>query len=242
MRHALVAVLVVAGVAVPAQAATPAAQSLRQELRVEEQVLQVTLGELAREEEAVRGAWVRVERQSADLLRAQEQGESLDSLRLREADLRAAEVELEMRLQQAQRLRRELIASRVRIEETLAEVRRLEEQVGVGEDPLSGPWRLVMEPGGQEGYMSLELDGTLVVGTYQLAGGWSGSLRGTLVAGKVRLERVDSQVGFVSVLYARLSGSGEGARLAGTWEATQLATGGPSSGGWVAERVRSLPE
>jgi hypothetical protein len=189
----------------------------------------------------IQGAWDRVERQSTDLRRAQEQGESLDSLRLREADLRQAEAELGMHIGQAQKLRREMIATRMRFDETEAEVRRLEAKVGSDEDPLSGPWRLVVEPGGQEGYMSLQLDGTLIAGSYQLAGGWTGSLRGTLVAGKVRLERIDSQLGYVSVFYARLSGEGEGARLEGTWEATQLATGMPSSGTWVAERVTELP-
>jgi hypothetical protein len=134
-----------------------------------------------------------------------------------------------------------LIAGRLRIAELEAEVERLESAVGTSDDPVSGPWRLVVEPGGQEGYMSLVLDGTLVQGTYQLAGGWTGSLRGTLVAGKLRLERIDSQIGFSSVFYARLIGSGEEARLEGTWDATQLATGMPSSGSWVAERVRELP-
>ncbi len=224
-----------------ADAALPLAQALREEVKVEERVLALAIGEVGQAEEQIQGAWVRVERQSADLLRAQEQGESLDSIRLREADLRAAESELMMHIRHSQQLRREMIAGRLRIAELQAEVERLESTVGSSDDPVSGPWRLVVEPGGQEGYMSLVLDGTLVQGTYQLAGGWTGSLRGTLVAGKLRLERIDSQIGFSSVYYARLLGSGEGARLEGTWDATQLATGMPSSGSWVAERVRELP-
>ena len=235
-------VLLILATAVPsAHAALPLAQALSEEARVEQKVLADALGELQQSEEQLQGAWVRVDRQTSDLLRAQEQGESLDSLRLREADLRAAEAELMMHIRHSQHLRRELIASRLRIDELMAEVERLESTVGSSEDPISGPWRLVVEPGGQEGYMSLSLDGTLVQGTYQLEGGWTGSLRGTLVAGKLRLERIDSQIGFASVFYARLTGEGEDARLEGTWDATQLATGMPSSGSWLAERVRELP-
>jgi hypothetical protein len=240
MRRLLLAGLIVATASL-VEAVLPLAQALREELKIQEKLLQQSLSEVQQEEEQIQAAWVRVDRQASDLLRAQEQEESIDSLRLREADLRQAEADLMMHIHHAQQLRRELIAGRVKISETLAEVKRLEEKVGKSEDPLSGPWRLVVEPGGQDGFMSLQLDGTLVGGTYQLGGGWSGSLRGTFVAGKVRLERIDSQLGFASVFYARLSGEGEGARLEGTWEATQLATGLPSSGSWVAERVRELP-
>lgn len=240
MRWRTVLLMLVA-VVPNADAALPLAQALREEVKVEERVLALAIGEVGQAEEQIQGAWVRVERQSADLLRAQEQGESLDSIRLREADLRAAESELMMHIRHSQQLRREMIAGRLRIAELQAEVERLESTVGSSDDPVSGPWRLVVEPGGQEGYMSLVLDGTLVQGTYQLSGGWTGSLRGTLVAGKLRLERIDSQIGFSSVFYARLIGSGEEARLEGTWDATQLATGMPSSGSWVAERVRELP-
>lgn len=240
MRRILLALLVVA-VAAGTEAALPLAQALREELRIQERLLSLNLSELQQQEEQIRAAWDRVDRQGEDLIRAEVQEESLDSLRLREADLRQAEAELEMHIHQAQQLRRELISLRVRFEEVLSEVRRLESTVGEAEDPLSGPWRIVIEPGGQEGYMSLELDGTLVQGTYQLTGGWTGSFRGTFVAGKVRLERIDSQMGFATILYARLVGSGVGARMEGTWDATQLASGLPSAGSWIAERVQELP-
>jgi hypothetical protein len=240
MRHVVLAVVVAAS-ATLVEGAQSLAQTLREELKIQQKLLELSLSELQEQQDKVQAAWVRVELQSSDLLRAQGQEESLDSLRLREADLRQAEAELTMHIRQAQQVRREMIAGRLRVAETLAEIRRLEEKVGRSDDPLSGPWRLVVEPGAQDGFMSLQLNGTLVEGTYQLSGGWSGSLRGTFVAGKVRLERIDSQIGFASVFYARLSGDGDNARLEGTWEATQLATGLPATGTWVAERVNELP-
>ena len=58
----------------------------------------------------------------------------------------------------------------------------------------------MVEPG-QEGVAHLNQRGTLVEGTYSLSGGFSGSFRGTFVAGKVRLERIDSQYGFAAIYY-----------------------------------------
>jgi len=53
----------------------------------------------------------------------------------------------------------------------------------------------------------------------------------------VRLERIDSQIGFAAIFYGRLVGRGENLRLQGNWEATQLASGLPSRGSWTATRV-----
>jgi hypothetical protein len=83
----------------------------------------------------------------------------------------------------------------------------------------------------------LQQQGTLVTGTYSLSGGFSGSFRGTFVAGKVRLERIDSQYGFAAIFYGRPVGRGRNARLQGNWEATQLASGLPSLGTWSATRI-----
>jgi hypothetical protein len=94
----------------------------------------------------------------------------------------------------------------------------------------------------QEGTAYLQQMGTLVTGTYALSGGFSGSFRGTLVAGKVRLERIDSQIGFAAIFYGRLIGEGPNARLQGNWEATQLASGLPSAGSWTGRRIVEEPE
>ncbi len=200
------------------------------------------LSSLDQERAQLQEAWVRMERQSADFLQAKRQGESLESLQLRDQDLRQAESEFMMSLFAMQRLRRSMLTTQATIDVTQQAIRRLEEAVGSAEDPLSGTWRLAVEPGGQEGQMSLQLDGTLVQGTYHLSGNWIGSLRGTFVAGKVRLERIDSQIGFAAIFHGRLQGQGKNATLQGNWEATQLAAGMPSSGTWVAHKVTEAPE
>jgi len=95
---------------------------------------------------------------------------------------------------------------------------------------------------GQEGLVYLQQQGTLVSGTYALSGGFTGSLRGTFVSGRVRLERVDSQIGFAAIFYGRLADRGQNPTLQGNWEATQLASGLPSRGSWTARKVTEIEE
>ena len=94
----------------------------------------------------------------------------------------------------------------------------------------------MVDPGGLEGEMELNLEGTLINGTYHLQGGWFGSFRGTLVSRRVRLERVDSKLGFTSIFYGELT-EDDPPRLQGTWEGTHLSSGQPSGGTWVAEKI-----
>jgi hypothetical protein len=210
--------------------------NLRGQLKIQEALLEKEVAQLEEQQARIQEAWVRVEREMGDMLRAQKQGEALENLELRDEDLRLAESELLMNLFANQRLRRELLANQATIAATRDEIRRLEESVGTTTDPITGTWRLVWEPGGHEGQMFLTLDGTLVQGTYQLSGGWNGSLRGTFISRKVRLERIDSQAGHGAVLNGRLHLRGRTVRLQGSWEAKELASGLPSAGTWYGER------
>jgi len=219
------------------EAGSPSAAVLRQELKIQEAMLEKQIEELRQHRGDIIEAWVRIDRESADYLRAQQQDEATESLRLRDVDLRRAEAELTMHVSEAQRVRRALITTRALIDETKAELERQGSEVGPKNDPITGTWNVYHEPGGQEGKFYLELDGTLVQGTYSLDGGWAGSLRGTLVASKVRLERIDRQIGFAAILYGQLMMSDGHPRIQGRWEATQLASGLPSAGTWVAVRT-----
>jgi hypothetical protein len=100
-------------------------------------------------------------------------------------------------------------------------------------DFLTGRWAVQLEPGEQRGVFRMNLQGTLVSGEYTLEGGYSGSLRGTLVNDRLRLERVDSRLGFSAIYHGRLSREGQ---IAGTWESTTFGTGAPGSGRWRAVR------
>ena len=236
------AAVILAMWAAVATAAGPVTLMLDQQMRLQQRLLEEEANELGRQLERVEEAWVRVRRESSDLSRAQRQGESLESLRLRDADLRQAESDLVMQLEEAQRLRRAVLGRKAEIVLLQARLEELEGRLGPVEDPITGMWNLRVEPGGMEGLATLQLNGTLVQGTYSLSGGWSGSLRGTLVADKVRLERIDAQIGFAAIFFGVLVERGEVMRLEGRWESTQLASGLPSAGSWVAERLEEVPE
>ena len=243
MKRLLLA-MVVASMALPVPVAADqrVTRGLREQLRIHETLLEGELAAYQTERQKLEAAYLRMQEQVRLLLQAQAQGEGLESLRTRDEELRQAEAELMARMSTAQRLRQSILSSRAMMEATEVEIARLEQEYGIAPDPLTGTWRIVIEPGGLAGRMVLELDGTLVQGTYQLAGDWTGSMRGTYVSRKVRLERIDSQIGFAAIFYGRLVRGGLDARLEGTWEATQLASGLPSAGTWVAERITEPTE
>lgn len=152
--------------------------------------------------------------------------------------LEASYAAVEQRLAAAHRTAGEI---RQRLYDRLRRTAALEERVvrlGGGApvqiDPLSGSWSLTLDPGDAEGRIELQLDGTLVTGTYRLDAGGSGSLRGTYSGGELRLERIDSRRGFDAVWRGELDPARR--RITGSWTATELATGGPSSGRWSAEK------
>jgi hypothetical protein len=91
----------------------------------------------------------------------------------------------------------------------------------------------------QHGLFVLRQAGTLVSGTYELDGGWTGSLQGTLVNRKVFLVRIDSKLGRMMELEGFLSG--EETLVRGTWLNYELAGGEGASGHWSARKRGSEP-
>lgn len=102
-------------------------------------------------------------------------------------------------------------------------------------DVLSGNWDVTLRPAGSEGVFQLRQDGALVSGTYRMEDGSEGSLRGSYVADRLLLERVDFERGFDSVFEAEVGENGQ--RMAGFWRPTLLAAGGPGGGDWVAVKM-----
>jgi len=99
---------------------------------------------------------------------------------------------------------------------------------------LSGSWDLVLMPAGQRGSATLQQTGAVVNGTYELQGGWTGSLQGTLVKRKVFLVRIDSKLGKSMEFEGFLSSDGK--RIRGSWLNYELAGGDGATGQWTAQR------
>jgi hypothetical protein len=226
-------VLVVAVAAAGAVAPPPAvAQDVRGMVAVYTQLLADGLAELERQQGRVRETWTRVDAGSAAVVDAQRQGADLETLRADEERQQALEALLVLQLVELQRTRRDLLTNRA-VMEAVSGAAATPAAAAMG--LLSGTWELNVQPG-LSGTAYLMQQGTLVSGTYELSGGWSGSLRGTLVANKVRLERIDSQLGFAAIFYGEVDLGADPLVIQGRWEATQLATGLPSAGGWRAQR------
>jgi hypothetical protein len=229
------AVLMLAGSA-SAQRHDGALEVFKTQRDIENRLMASDLATLERVQDQIRGACDRLVRLGDDLLRAQKDGEDLGGYTARASDLRHAESELTALLGTADQLRATVGARRAYLDQVQAEIRRMEEARQAAGDELSGRWTVAIEPGGLTGVFDLRLDGTIVTGVYQLSGGWRGSLRGTLVGNDLRLERIDTQQGFVAVYTGTLVQRGNEKRLEGAWEATNLAVGMPGSGTWVARR------
>lgn len=99
-------------------------------------------------------------------------------------------------------------------------------------DPISGRWRITILPQNRTAIFNLRLNGTVVTGTYEVAGSTPGSFRGTYSGARLRLERIDSEGGFDSVWEGIV---GENT-ITGAWQSNQLVTGQPTRGDWTAVR------
>jgi hypothetical protein len=121
-----------------------------------------------------------------------------------------------------------------KIQERLRRIGLLEGETGASTrtDAISGRWRVTVLPQNATATFDLRLNGTVVTGSYQVAGGSPGSFRGTYTNGRLRLERIDERGGFDSVW----EGTAAGGRIAGTWMSNELVTGQPTRGEWTAVR------
>lgn len=209
--------------------------ALSSQLAVEKRMLTRDLEELNRAMVEAARATERVTRLSTDLKEAL-RSEDVDpfSLSEREDTLTEAEATQNVLEEKFRAVRQRIVERRQRVALLQEEIARRRDESRASGDVLSGTWEVVSYPGPVKGTLELELDGTLVSGSYVFDGGWSGSLRGNLAGDRLRLERWDAELGFSTVYYGRLSVAEKS--IKGTWEATDLAAGRPASGTWVARR------
>ena len=127
-----------------------------------------------------------------------------------------------------------IVTSARRVDLLQDQLAELESGEDLHEGELAGEWQVVFMPLQHRGTFRLRQSGTIVSGTYNLDGGWSGSLQGTLVNRKVYLVRIDSKLGKSMELEGVLSSDGETIR--GTWLNYELGAGDGSSGQWSANK------
>ena len=234
--------LTLIGLAVPARAAEEGAvQSLQavvevergmlDEARVRWDALSRRYAALAEELAPARAALESAvrERETPDPRRVGQLAEQLERIEAERATLIAAErLVVERVAQHLQRIEM--------LEQQLA-ARQAQQEPGQG--ALTGTWELALMPTDHRGTARLVQSGALVSGTYELEGGWSGSLQGTLVNRKVFLVRIDSKLGKSMELEGYLST--DGGRIRGSWLSYELAGSDGATGQWTALRRTETP-
>lgn len=130
-----------------------------------------------------------------------------------------------------------------RLQDRMRRISFLEGEAGgrsLRNESVAGRWTVQILPQNLTGTFDLRLDGAVVSGTYTVQGGASGSLRGTSVDNRLRLERIDSKGGFDSVFLGTFDPATQ--RITGSWTANELASGQPSRGDWSAVRAGATEE
>lgn len=206
----------------------PAAQSpLQAELRVERKLLSLDLVSYSEARERQRRA-----RQGLDeVLGRLDQALKGDSVALGTLESLQTEVDT---ARAACRITEDRLSAQIeKLQERLRRIGLLEGEAGGHQaDVLTGRWRVTILPQNLTAVFDLHLNGTVVSGSYQVAGSTAGSFRGTLANGQLRLERIDANGGFDSLW----EGTVASGRIAGTWKSNELVTGGPTHGDWTAVR------
>jgi len=224
-------------VAAAGVSAEPPGKELRLALAVESQLARESLAahtEARRREEAARQRLANLHLRLDELLSGSE-ADHREELLLLDNDLAIQTAAVERWSHEAMQLRSSLIEHWRRIElldEKLAALTGSEPREN---DGLSGSWSWRILPSGQLLAVHLQLDVTVVTGSYRGESGVRGSLRGTLVGAHLRLERIDAQRGFDVVYEGELDR--QRSEIRGTWGSTLLTGSDAPAGTWIAQRT-----
>jgi hypothetical protein len=151
------------------------------------------------------------------------------------ASLRRLEAEVSLAREAAYLRARETTDLRMEIYSRMERIEALDQVLGIGAGRLSGNWTLNLGPDDGAGTATFRTYGDRVEGSYQMADGHRGSFLGTLLDGRLELERIDTVEGRDRKLIARLSENGR--RLSGTWQLFELASGRRTEGSWEGRKL-----
>jgi hypothetical protein len=217
--------------AAPAQTSSSSSGAVQTELRLERRLLSLDLVSYNEVRDRERRAMLRV----TDVLGRLDQAMASDAMSL--GALESLRDELAVAREAAHTAELRLHGQIDKLEERLRRIALLEGDAGGGaaatrSDAVTGRWRVTILPQNLSAIYTFRLNGAVVTGSYQVNGGTSGSFRGSLVNGSLRLERIDSRGGFDSTWEGTVGNN----RIDGTWNTNELVTGQPNRGNWTAVR------
>lgn len=162
-----------------------------------------------------------------------ERPEDLEDL---EGRIREAESRLQVLGDEGRELRMRIANRRERLTALTERAGQLADLLPDDTDSLTGVWDVRLVPLDETGVFTLYQSGTLLSGEYVLSGGWHGSLQGTVIGGRVFLERIDARKGRFADLRGDLGSSG--LTIRGTWTERDLTANRAADGSWIAEKRR----
>ena len=239
-RTALLAVAVCLA-ASPAWAAGNLREVLEAAFVVETRLLDTDLERYGEARRSEQSAQRRMENQSRRLDDALgDRSVAVEALRRLETDLATARETAFTAARESGALRARLYERMDRLAELGREIDRARNRSLVETSQLDGLWRVEVSPAGEFGVVKLEVEGTLVTGTYRLSNGAQGSVRGTFADRRVELERIDSKNGLDSALTGVLDpATGE---IQGEWTAVDVSGGRQVGGEWAARKLSPAEE
>ena len=150
-------------------------------------------------------------------------------------NIQTAEGRYDQLREELRRLRRQIHDHRRRLTLLRSKGENLRSDLPGLSEVVTGEWAVLILPMELRGAYTLKQSGTLVSGQYTLDGGWTGSLTGTLVDGRLFLQRIDSKLGKDVTYTGELSP--DGTSIKGTWDSMDLSGGKPAFGTWLATRM-----
>ncbi len=164
---------------------------------------------------------------------------TLSDLAEAQASLDAATLAAEQTAEQVDELRRSLTERLRRIALLEDDLRILSRADPGARSPISGTWEVDYQPAGlttgSPGVFELDVDGSVVEGSYRFGEARSGAIRGTYGGSTLQLELLDSTRGLDAIFQGRYDPA-EGT-LRGFWQPTELGAGEPGGGSWSARKV-----
>ena len=165
---------------------------------------------------------------------SEEEEASEDEFDILEEEIREAEQSEEALRSDLGHIRRRIVEARERLKFLQSRLEELEHAPSKQAEGLTGKWDVTFLPAGNRGVFDLRQSGTIISGEYSLAGGWRGSVQGTLVNFKIVLHRIDSKLGEAADLEGTVTRDLN--LIRGTWQNRVLSDGGPQTGAWTARR------
>jgi hypothetical protein len=222
--------------AVPEAAAQNRLASLENDLVVEARMIDGEIADYQRSRAATQEAVARYRQMAAAFDEALDaRRDPLEEIRRMSAGLTREGDRVASLLRESATHRTRLLDRAARIHAIYEEMEQVRSSRPASEAALDGLWSVEIDDEKEFGTLELRVTGNLVIGSYRLENGASGSVKGSYSGGILTLDSISSEQGFDYTLQAEVDE--EAGEIRGTFLAVQLGQTGRASGTWTARKL-----